>query len=191
MESASGPAASGHGGRADARRNRQRIFIAAKACFAEQGGGASMEDIARRAGVGVGTLYRAFASRAGLAETIYRETLDELVAAAEQFANGLDPWTALTKWLTAYVTEMSAKRSMLSDLQPLFDKDPALLAEARAKAVGALQTVLSRAQHAGVARQDVLAFDLIPLLNGAVPSPASNPVHAYALLDIILVGLRA
>ena len=89
--------------RIDARRNRARIFTAAKKLFAEQSGSARMEDIARLAGVGVGSLYRSFGNRAGLAEAIFRDILDDLVEMANRLGLDRDPCSALRIWLQTYI----------------------------------------------------------------------------------------
>lgn len=175
--------------RIDARRNSARIFSAAKRCFAEQGSAARMEDIARLAGVGVGSLYRSFGSRAGLAEAIFREALGDLVAMANRSAEACDPGAALRTWLRTYIDEIHAKRLMLGDLTSLFDSDPQLLADARADAAAALATVLTRAQESGAVRTDVGAEALMQLVNGLTAPADGDPEQARMLLDIVLDGL--
>ncbi len=177
--------------RSDARRNWDRVFAAAKKCFAEQGPSVRMEDIARLAGVGVGTLYRSFGNRAGLAEAIFREALDDLVDMANRSTNERDPGMALRTWLQTYIDEIYAKRLMLSDLTPLFDSEPQLLADARANAVTALATVLVSAQEASVARADIDAGALMQLVNGVVAPADGDPKRARLLLEVVLDGLAA
>lgn len=178
--------------RIDARRNRARIFTAAKKLFAEQSGSARMEDIARLAGVGVGSLYRSFGNCAGLAEAIFRDILDDLVEMANRLGLDRDPCSALRIWLQTYIDGLHAKRSMLGDLAPLFESDPKLLASARAKAASALATVLVRAQEAGAVRSDIDADALAQLINGlAGNSDSDHPQRAELLLEIILDGLAA
>ncbi len=178
------------GQRADARRNRERIFAAAKACFEAHGAAAGMPEIARAAGVGVGSLYRAFGSRGGLAEAIYREALDELVEAAARSAVYPDAWEGMVAWLQAYVTELHAKRTMFSELQPLFDRDPALVTESRMRAIKAVDVVLRRAQEAGAARRDIGAADLMQLVNGAAGVVAEDRARAQCLLQVVIDGLK-
>ena len=177
--------------RADAVRNRELAFAAAKACFAEEGADTSMPAIAKKAGVGVATLYRAFGSRSGLAEAVFHDMLDELAKAATCPRTGEDAWAALTAWLQSYVEQMIAKWSMISELQPLFDRNPTLLPDSRMVAAAALSSVLEPAQKAGLARKDVSAADLIRLLNGTVIPGAAPPQRANVLLDIIVSGLKA
>src|ERR1700691_3004606 len=90
--------------RADAQRNYDRLVAAAREVFAQQGGGASMESIAKEAGVGVGTLYRHFPKRIDVVEAVYREDVDELIDVAESVVVvALEPWPALVAWLEAFV----------------------------------------------------------------------------------------
>ena len=98
--------------RADAKRNYERLVTAAREVFAEEGGGASMEAIARAAGVGVGTIYRHFPKRIDIVEAVYREDVDELVSVAESVAAELEPWPALVAWLEAFVRYASGKRTL-------------------------------------------------------------------------------
>lgn len=177
--------------RADAERNRQRIFAAAKRCFAERGATTRMEDIAALAETGIGTLYRSFGNRAGLAEAIFREALDELVEIADRQSGEEDPRIALGRWLRVYVDGIYAKRTMLDDLLPLFESDPELLERARAKAVAALGSVLTRAQAADMVRTDIDADSLLQLVNGLTAPAGGDPARARHLLGIILDGLAS
>src|SRR5580700_3557189 len=95
-------AESGRPLRADAKRNYERLLAAARVVFAEHGGGASMEAIAKEAGVGVGTLYRHFPKRIDIVEAVYREDVDELVRAADALILEMEPWPALVAWLKAF-----------------------------------------------------------------------------------------
>ena len=95
--------------RADAKRNYERLVAAARDVFAQEGGGASMEAIAREAGVGVGTLYRHFPKRIDVVEAVYREDVDELVAVAESVVADMEPWPALVAWLEAFVRYARAR----------------------------------------------------------------------------------
>ena len=110
--------------RADARRNYERLVEAARKVFADQGGGASMEAIAKQAGVGVGTLYRHFPKRIDLVEAVYREDVDVLVGSADRGLTELDPWAGLEAWLRAYVDYGRAKRTFLNELHEAFEKNP-------------------------------------------------------------------
>jgi hypothetical protein len=110
--------------RADARRNQGRIFAAAKTCFADESKSYGMEDKARRAGVA-----SAFGNRSGLVEAVYCDMLDELAKAAANLSEDPRPWHALRAWLEAYVDQLIAKRSIIRELQPLFDQNAHLTEE--------------------------------------------------------------
>ncbi len=175
--------------RIDAQRNQARIFAAAKSCFADKGAAARMEDIARLAQMGVGSLYRSFGSRAGLAEAIFRDSLNELVVLANQLSAQKDPAASLKIWLRTYTTELYGKRLMLGDLLPLFDAQPQLVIDARAHAVAALAKVLTKAQAEGAVRGDVDAHALMQLVNGLAAPADGDPDRAHLLLDVVLDGL--
>ena len=176
--------------RADARRNRERIFVAARACFADESKVYGMEDIARRAGVGVGTLYRAFGNRAGLAEAVFRDMLDVLADAAADLADSSSPWAALQVWLDAYIDQLISKRSIMRELQPLFDQDPHLTEESGRLASEALDIVLARAKSADLVRADVHPNDILQLVNGIVRAGSNDRERIAAMLTIILEGVR-
>src|SRR5271163_2451191 len=110
--------------RADARRNYELLVGAAREVFAAEGGGASMEAIARRAGVGVGTLYRHFPKRIDVVEAVYRTDVDNLVHSAEQAVASLEPWPAVVTFLQAFVRYAQGKRTFLNELHEAFDKNP-------------------------------------------------------------------
>ena len=112
--------------RADARRNYDLLVSAAREVFDEDGGGASMEAIARRAGVGVGTLYRHFPKRIDVVEAVYRTDVDTLVHTAETVTDELEPWPAVVAFLEAFVRYAQGKRTFLNELREAFDKNPDL-----------------------------------------------------------------
>ena len=141
--------------RADARRNYERLVDAARKVFADQGGGASMEAIAKQAGVGVGTLYRHFPKRIDVVEAVYRDDVDQLVGSADRGMSELGPWPALEAWLRAYVDYGRAKRTFLNELHEAFEKNPDLKPASRDRVWAACNRVLSRAQEAGQARSDI------------------------------------
>ncbi len=135
--------------RADARRNYERLVVAARKVFADQGGGASMEAIAKQAGVGVGTLYRHFPKRIDIVEAVYRDDVDVLVGTAERGLTELEPWAALEAWLRAYVDYGRSKRTFLNELHEAFEKNPDLKPASRDRILAACDRVLDRAQDAG------------------------------------------
>ena len=177
--------------RADAKRNRERVFEAAKDAFAEQGADTSMDDIARRAGVGVGTLYRAFGSRSGLVEALYADAIERLEVGAVRLAAAADPWLALTAWLQDYVMALTSKRTMLIELMPLFQQHPSVLEQSRRRAADALDLLLRSAQASGYVRPDLEAQDLIRLVNGVLGAGAGDGGRTDVMLTIVLNGIRA
>jgi AcrR family transcriptional regulator len=183
-------AADGRPLRADARRNYERVLAAARVVFAEHGGGASMEAIAKQAGVGVGTLYRHFPKRIDVVEAVYREDVDELVVAAGQFVDELDPWAALVAWLEAFVRYASRKRTFLSELHEAFEKNPDLKVVARERIEGAIGVVFDRAKAAGVARADLDGADVMQLLASMCMSATLTSEQSARLLVVIEDGLR-
>jgi len=185
-----GRGADGRPMRADARRNYERLLDAARKVFADQGGGASMEAIARQAGVGVGTLYRHFPKRIDLVEAVYRDDVDALVGSADQGASALDPWTALAGWLRAYVDYGRTKRTFLNELHEAFEKNPDLKSVSRERIAAACDRVLVRAQAAGEARTDIDGADLMQLVSQMCTSPTLTSDQGERLLVVILDGLR-
>jgi AcrR family transcriptional regulator len=176
--------------RADAKRNYERLVAAARAVFAQQGGGASMESIAKEAGVGVGTLYRHFPKRIDVVEAVYREDVDELTDVAQSVVVTMEPWAALVGWLEAFVLYASGKRRFLNELHEAFEKNPDLRVASRERIESALSIVLTRAQEAGVARIDIDGPDLMQLLGSMCMSATLTPGQSSRLLAMIEDGLR-
>ncbi len=150
-----------------------------------------MEQIARAAGVGVGTMYRNWPSRSALVEAIYREDLAGLTARATQHHAEQEPWEAVVLWLRDYVSHAQAKRGMLTELAAAFDARPELLSESRRQVLEATAVVLEPAQRAGVVRADLAAADLVQLVRGIVLSAIVPPDRYALLLDVVLDGIRA
>jgi len=176
--------------RADAKRNYERLVAAAREVFGREGGGASMEAIAKEAGVGVGTLYRHFPKRIDVVEAVYREDVDELVSVAQSVIADREPWPALVAWLEAFVRYASGKKRFLNELHEAFEKNPDLRVASRERIVGALGIVLIPAQEAGVVRTDVDAPDLMQLLGSMCMSATLTPDQSGRLLLMIEDGLR-
>jgi AcrR family transcriptional regulator len=176
--------------RADAKRNYERLVGAARRVFAQEGGGASMEAIAKEAGVGVGTLYRHFPKRIDIVEAVYRDDVDELVSVAESVVANLEPWPALVAWLKAFVRYASGKRRFLSELHEAFEKNPELRLVSRERIDGALSIVLARAQEAGEVRTDLDGADLMQLLGSMCMSATLTSEQSARLLVVIEDGLR-
>jgi AcrR family transcriptional regulator len=176
--------------RADARRNYERIVAAARVALAERGGDASMEEIAKAADVGIGTLYRHFPRRIDLVEAVYRDDVDALVTLAESIGAELEPWPALAAWLAGFVRYAQAKRVFLTELHEAFEKNPDLALSSRAKISGAIEQVLGRAQQAGLARSDIEPLDLMQLVGGMCMARGSTEEQNQRLLSLVLDGLR-
>ncbi len=134
--------------RSDARRNYERLLEAARGAFGEHGADASLEEVARRAGVGIGTLYRHFPTRLALVEAVYRDDVDALSALARD-VESLPPWDALVSWLTRFVTYAMTKRVLFAELAESLGKDSDLLSYCRDTIWQAAEAVLVRAQEAG------------------------------------------
>ncbi|HEY2213684.1 MAG TPA: TetR/AcrR family transcriptional regulator [Acidimicrobiales bacterium] len=180
---------SGRPMRADARRNYDLLVAAAKKVFSEHGGGASMEAIAKEAGVGVGTLYRHFPKRIDVVEAVYRTDVDGLVAASEEAVANLEPWVALVAWLHAFVAYADSKRTFINELHEAFDKHPEFRLESRERIEGALEGILVHARQNGEVRDDVSGSDLMQLLYGICSSP-NRDGQSERLLVMIIDGLR-
>jgi AcrR family transcriptional regulator len=176
--------------RADAQRNYERLVSVARAVLSERGSEASMEEIARRADVGVGTLYRHFPRRIDLVEAVYREDVESLVALAASVAADATPWDALVEWLDGFVRYAQAKRVFLTELHEAFEKSPELALKSREKIRVAAGLVLERAQQAGVARDDIDAADLMQLVGGMCMARNASLERNERLLTLILDGIR-
>jgi len=176
--------------RADARRNYERLVAAARTVFAQQGGGASTESIAKEAGVGVGTLYRHFPKRIDVVEAVYREDVDQLMEVAESVVGTMEPWPALVAWLEAFVLYASGKRRFLNELHEALEKNPDLRVAVRERIEGALSVVLTRAQEAGEVRMDIDGPDLMQLLGSMCMSATLTAGQSARLLAMIEDGLR-
>jgi AcrR family transcriptional regulator len=180
--------------RADAQRNYQRLVSAASAAFAEHGADdASLEEIARRAGVGIGTLYRHFPNRQALLEAVYRDQVDVLSDRARQLSLSADPGTALEEWLRALVSFGRTKRNLTTAMLATLDKDSELLSTCSLIMRGAASALLKRAQEAGVVRADADATDLLRLVHAvsmAVEREPSDRGQADRLLGLVMDGLR-
>ncbi|MDM4762805.1 helix-turn-helix domain-containing protein [Galbitalea sp. SE-J8] len=172
--------------RADALRNYDALVAAARAAFAEQGSGASLEDIARRAGVGIGTLYRNFPTRADLAEAVYVEEVLQLAQAAERIT-GEDPWTALVHWLDRFVEYIGTKNVLLDGL----NRESETFQACRATMYGAGEPVLRRAQDVGLARSDVTISDVVRYMAAVAGAGAEDAAQRERLISMAIESFRA
>lgn len=176
--------------RADARRNYERVLQTARATFAEQGAETSLEEVARRAGVGVGTLYRHFPNRLALFEAVYRESVDSLDASAEKLQASQPPWPALEQWLGELADFATTKRALVHEMMDAIGKDSELATHSRATVNARMTELLERAQEAGVARRDVSGPDLIRMVGGCTMMPDLEPGQQQRMLRVVLDGIR-
>jgi AcrR family transcriptional regulator len=176
--------------RADAQRNYDRLVSAAHSVLSERGSEASMEEIAKRADVGVGTLYRHFPRRIDLVEAVYREGVESLVTLATSVAADATPWDALVEWLDGFVRYAQSKRVFLTELHEAFEKNPELALDSRERIRVAAGLVLERAQQTGVARDDIDAADLMQLVGGMCMARNASMERNERLLTLVLDGIR-
>ncbi len=181
--------------RADARRNYERLLAAATEAFAEHGADdVSLEEIARRAGVGIGTLYRHFPARQALLEAVYKDQVDGLDALAAKLLTAESPGAALGEWLRAFVAFGRTKRSLSSALVSSLGKDSEFLSACSMTVRGRTEELLRRAQLAGEARPGVQAADIMRLAHGlimATDAAPTDPGQTERLVAILVGGLLA
>ena len=178
--------------RADAQRNYARLLDAASAAFVAHGADdVSLEEIARLAGVGIGTLYRHFPTRQALLEAVYTDQVESLSARAEELRETESPADALADWMRALVKFSSTKRNMTTALLATLGTDSELLSSCAKQIKGAAEVLLARAQQAGVVRPDADATDLIRLVHAVniATEKAPDPGQADRMLALILDGL--
>ena len=175
--------------RADARRNYDKVLVAAREAFAEGGESTSLEEIARRAGVGIGTLYRHFPSRQALVEALYVNEVEDVSRSAAEL-QGADPWDALYAWLERVIAYMGTKQALAAELLNYLDRDAPLFQECRASLFAAGEPLLKRAQDAGVVRPDVEFTEVMHMVMGIGKIPATHPAQTAHVLRIALDGLR-
>jgi len=175
--------------RADARRNYDKVIAAARDAFTESGAETSLEEIARRAEVGIGTLYRNFPNRQALLEAVYVGEVEGICATAAEM-DGMDPWEGLAAWLRRFVTYMATKQALATELLNYTDFKQPLFQECRAALYGAGGPLLQRAQEAGEVRDDTDLSEIIQLVGGVAKIQVSDPAQVEHLLQIVLDGLR-
>ncbi|HTU73873.1 MAG TPA: helix-turn-helix domain-containing protein [Trebonia sp.] len=178
--------------RADAQRNQDRLLQAAAAAFASDGASASVKDIARAAGVGVGTLYRRFPSKELLIEATYRSEVQDLCDAAGDLAAARPPADALRAWMELFLDFMAAKEGMADALRVVLT-DEAQRLETRARLTGAVGHLLAAGVSQSAIRPQADASDVLMALGGISLITASEqcPDLAARLIDLLLHGLLA
>ncbi|MCG7524406.1 TetR/AcrR family transcriptional regulator [Streptomyces sp. OfavH-34-F] len=180
--------------RADARRNYGRLLAEARTAFAEHGTDASLEDVARRAGVGIGTLYRHFPTRHALMSAVFQEAVTDLITRSRELAGAERPCAALVEWLGAIVTHAGEYRGLAQALMSTCRDESSALARCNTPLREAGSVLLVRAQSSGTVRADVSIDDLMQLTNAialAAEQSPDDPDLADRLLQLTLRGLRA
>lgn len=175
--------------RADARRNYEKVLNAARESFAEGGAATSLEEVARRAGVGIGTLYRHFPNRQALLEAVYIDEMEVMAGAANDLED-LDPWDALNTWMHRFVRYVSTKHALAAELLEYVDRDSGFFMECRATLYSAAEPLVERAQQAGEIRTDVSFHQVMSLVVGVAKIQLDDPSQIDHILDIALDGLR-
>ncbi|MFC9529247.1 TetR/AcrR family transcriptional regulator [Streptomyces sp. NPDC056975] len=171
--------------RADARRNFDALLAAARDAFAEKGAQASLEDIARQAGVGIGTLYRNFPTRRVLFETVYADEVDALCRLADELADA-PPWDGLATWLRRFVDYTVTKRAIRDALSGESD----IFVACRRAMLDAGEPLLLRAQAAGEVRSDMSFDDLLRLISGVTGAAYVDTEQRDRVFGITLDGMR-
>jgi AcrR family transcriptional regulator len=176
--------------RADARRNYDKVLAAAREAFAEGGESTALEEIARRAGVGIGTLYRNFPNRQALLETLYLEEVEDICALAVEQLETADPWEALASWFERFIAYIATKQALAAELTNYLDRDAQLFKSSRAALWAAGEPLLTRAQEAGVVRPDAAIGDVMHMVMGISKVPSADPQQTAHILRMALDGLR-
>jgi AcrR family transcriptional regulator len=179
--------------RTDAQRNRERILEAAKEAFARSGASASLDDIAKQARVGPGTLYRHFPGRDELLEAVYRSEVEKLAAAERRFAETMSPVEALRAWMLLFVDYIAAKKIIAPVLNTLVGGPSRVIEASHSLIWEAIRALVKRAVKSGDIRKDLDPVDLLRALIG-VANVATSPdwqESARRLVDILIAGARS
>src|SRR5271155_2719202 len=178
--------------RADAQRNRERILEVAKDAFTRSGANASLDDIAKEARVGPGTLYRHFPTREELLQAVYRSELEKLAAAERKLAQTMPPIQALRAWLLLFVDSIETKQLIAPALNTLIGDPKKVFAASYAQTQEALRALVKREIESGDIRRDLDPMDLLRALVGVayLPSHPEWQRSAKRLVDILIAGSR-
>ncbi|MGH9445140.1 MAG: TetR/AcrR family transcriptional regulator [Terriglobia bacterium] len=178
--------------RADAQRNRERILEVAKEAFTRSGANTSLDDIAKQARVGAGTLYRHFPTREELLEAVYRAEVKKLAAAEQEFAEAMPPVEALRAWMLLFVDDIAMKKIIAPALNALLGDHKKVFEASYAQIHEAIRALVKRAIKSGDIRRDLDPVDLLKALVG-FSNVASSPdwqQSARRLVDILIAGSR-
>jgi AcrR family transcriptional regulator len=176
----------------DAQRNRERILEVAKVAFTRSGASTGLDDIAKQAGVGPGTLYRHFPTREELLQAVYRSELEKLAAAERKLAETMTPIEALRAWLLLFIDAIAAKALIAPALNTLLGDHKKAFAASYAQMQEAIRSLVKRAIKSGDIRKDLDAMDLLRALVG-VANVTTSPdwqQSARRLVDILVTGSR-
>ena len=178
--------------RADAQRNRDRVLEVAKEAFTRLGADASLDDVAKQAGVGAGTLYRHFPTRDELLKAVYRSEVEKLASAEQKFAETMPPMEALRAWMLLFVDYIATKKIIAPALNNLVGDTSKVFEASYAQIWEAIRALVKRAINSGDIRKDLDPIDLLRALIG-VANVASSPdwqQSARRLVDILITGSR-
>lgn len=176
--------------RADARRNYERLVATAQEVFTTQGPDAPLDDIARRAGVGPGTLYRHFPNREALLEAVYRDKLEQLTDRAYELLNERTPEDALAEWIREQVRWVSSIRGLTSALKAAMATDAEAFSYCKIRLHEAAEAVLEAARETGAVRSDIEANDLLRLGHGIAVAADLAPESGDLLVSVMINGLK-
>jgi AcrR family transcriptional regulator len=178
--------------RADGARNRGLLIDAAKGAFAQSGTNVALEEIARRAGVGIGTLYRHFPTREAMLEAVYRREVEQLSEVVPQLLERSAPEEALHQWMHLFVDYIATKRLIVPSLGPPTGRSSSLYATSAELITGALATLVKRAIASGDVRKDIQPADLLRAMIGVTyQNPdAGWEASARRVIDLLMDGLK-
>ena len=178
--------------RADAERNRARLLDAARAAFTSGPASVTLEQVARDAGVGIGTLYRHFPTREALVEALYRKDLADLCATAEPLLKEQSPERALRAWMDGFAGYVAAKREMADALRAVFAAGTVTVSQAREELTVAVRTILEAGVAAGTLRDDVRPEDVVAMIVGAftATSLAGGQEQRARMFDLLVDAVR-
>ena len=178
--------------RADAERNRARLLDAARAAFASGQASVTLEQVARDAGVGIGTLYRHFPTREALVEALYRKELADLCATAEHLLKEQSPERGLRAWMDGFANYVAAKREMADALRAVFAAGTVTVSQAREELTVAVRTILDAGVADGTLRDDVRPEDVVAMIVGAftATSLAGGQEQRARMFDLLVDAVR-
>jgi AcrR family transcriptional regulator len=179
--------------RADAQRNRERILEVARLAFTQYGADATLDEIARQAEIGPGTLYRHFPTRDALIEAVYRSTVEKLTAAAERFDKDLPPLKALRAWMFLFIDHVADKRLILPAMETVAGGSMRLIEGSKSLVYGTFVSLVQRAIENGELRGETDPNDFVRALMGVFHTTALPGWEASArrIVDLLIAGARA